>query len=75
VHLRAERSDHVAQERLGQYGEQVFLVGVVAVERGRGLAGRRRDLGQCRAVEAALGEQLPCGEFDGLTGLAALRGE
>jgi hypothetical protein len=75
VHLRAQWCDHVAQERLGQHCQQVFLVGVVPVERRRRPAGRRGDLGQCRAVETPLGEQLASGELDGVAGLTTLGGE
>ena len=66
--------DDVAQEVLGQCGEQVLFVAEVAVEHGRGFAGRRGDVGQRGGVETTLDEQFSGGVFDGLLGLAALAG-
>ena len=71
MQAQPRRSDDVAQEGLGQCGQQVFLVGVVPVEHRGRLTRRRCDVGQRGAVKAALGEQLPGGLLDGGTGLAA----
>ena len=70
--LSPDGVDDVAQEGLGQRGQQVFLVGVVAVEHRGRLTRRRRDVGQRGAVKTALGEQLSGRLFDGVPGLAAL---
>ena len=56
VKAQPRRRHDVVQERLGQRGQQVLLVGEVAVEHRRRLARGRRDVGQRGAVKPALGE-------------------
>src|SRR5262249_52512493 len=75
VKAHPARGHDVMQERLGERGEQIFLVGEVAVEHRGRFARRRRDVGQRRPVKPTLGEQLPGGLFDGFPGLATLRAE
>src|SRR5271167_1606597 len=63
------------QKRLGQRGEQIFLVVEIAVEHRGGFPCGRCDVRQGGAVEATLREQLSSGLLDRIAGLSTLRAQ